>query len=170
MAPRSRPSEDRETSALAAGAQRACQSAQAMTANIAPEAAPVEYKTQPATRGRVTTTVTASGTLSPLKTVQVGSQMQRVAIARAIVTQPKLILADEPTGNLDTRTSDEVHDLLFRINDEHKMTLLVVTHNMDLAWKVPRRIRMEDGQLVDDVRHDPSAAREPPPAGTSRSS
>ena len=114
-----------------------------------------------------------------------GGEQQRVAIARALVMRPRLLLADEPTGNLDTRTSDEVHDLLFRINDEHKMTLLVVTHNMDLAWKVPRRIRMEDGQLVDDVRHDPKAARDTvgnttaggntpstptPPAGTSRSS
>jgi lipoprotein-releasing system ATP-binding protein len=69
--------------------------------------------------------------------------------------RPQLLLADEPTGNLDTRTSDEVHDLLFRLNDEHKMTLLVVTHNMDLARKVPRQIRMEDGKLVDDVRRDP---------------
>ena len=79
-----------------------------------------------------------------------GGEQQRVAIARALVMRPRLLLADEPTGNLDTRTSDEVHDLLFRINDEHKMTLLVVTHNMDLAWKVPRRIRMEDGKLVDE--------------------
>jgi lipoprotein-releasing system ATP-binding protein len=90
-----------------------------------------------------------------------GGEQQRVAIARALVMRPRLLLADEPTGNLDTRTSDEVHDLLFRINDEHKMTLLVVTHNMDLAWKVPRRIRMEDGRLVDDVRHDPKAAQTP---------
>ena len=84
-----------------------------------------------------------------------GGEQQRVAIARALVMRPQLLLADEPTGNLDMRTSDEVHDLLFRLNDEHKMTLLVVTHNMDLARKVPRRIRMEDGRLVDDVRLDP---------------
>jgi len=96
-----------------------------------------------------------------------GGEQQRVAIARALVMRPRLLLADEPTGNLDTRTSDEVHDLLFRLNDEHKMTLLVVTHNMDLAWKVPRRIRMEDGKLVDDTSQDPRLAREPqPPAGT----
>jgi lipoprotein-releasing system ATP-binding protein len=83
-----------------------------------------------------------------------GGEQQRVAIARALVMRPRLLLADEPTGNLDMRTSDEVHDLLFRLNEEHKMTLLVVTHNMDLARKVPRRIRMEDGRLVDDVRLD----------------
>nr|WP_275937561.1 ABC transporter ATP-binding protein [Nannocystis exedens] len=81
-----------------------------------------------------------------------GGEQQRVAIARALVMQPALLLADEPTGNLDTRTSDEVHDLLFRLNDERKMTLLIVTHNMELARQVPRRIRMEDGRLVDDQR------------------
>jgi len=84
-----------------------------------------------------------------------GGEQQRVAIARALVMRPALLLADEPTGNLDTRTSGEVHDLLFRLNDERKMTLLVVTHNMELAWKVPRRIRMEDGRLVDDQRGAP---------------
>jgi energy-coupling factor transporter ATP-binding protein EcfA2 len=97
-----------------------------------------------------------------------GGEQQRVAIARALVMRPRLLLADEPTGNLDTRTSDEVHDLLFRLNDEHKMTLLVVTHNMDLAWKVPRRIRMEDGRLVDDVRPERPATARQRPAGGSR--
>ncbi len=79
-----------------------------------------------------------------------GGEQQRVAIARALVMRPQLLLADEPTGNLDTRTSDEVHELLFRLNREHDLTLLVVTHNMELANRMPRRIRMEDGQLVDD--------------------
>jgi len=81
-----------------------------------------------------------------------GGEQQRVAIARALVMRPKLLLADEPTGNLDTRTSDEVHELLFRLNAEHKMTVLVVTHNMELARQTPRQIRMEDGRLVDDLR------------------
>ena len=81
-----------------------------------------------------------------------GGEQQRVAIARALVMRPALLLADEPTGNLDTRTSDEVHELLFRINAEQKMTLLVVTHNMELARRVPRQIRMADGRLVDDQR------------------
>jgi lipoprotein-releasing system ATP-binding protein len=93
-----------------------------------------------------------------------GGEQQRVAIARALVMRPRLLLADEPTGNLDMRTSDEVHDLLFRLNAEHKMTLLIVTHNMDLASKVPRRIRMEDGRLVDDVRQGPGERE--PKAGT----
>jgi len=88
-----------------------------------------------------------------------GGEQQRVAIARALVMEPKLLLADEPTGNLDTKTSDEVHDLIFRLNEERAMTVLVVTHNMDLARMAPRRIRMSDGRLVDDVRCDPTEAR-----------
>jgi lipoprotein-releasing system ATP-binding protein len=78
-----------------------------------------------------------------------GGEQQRVAIARALVMRPKLLLADEPTGNLDTRTSQEVHELLFRLNEEHRMTMLLVTHNMELARQAPRVIRMADGQLVD---------------------
>ena len=88
-----------------------------------------------------------------------GGEQQRVAIARALVMEPKLLLADEPTGNLDTKTSDEVHDLIFRLNEERAMTVLVVTHNMDLARMAPRRIRMSDGRLVDDTRSDPTEAR-----------
>jgi lipoprotein-releasing system ATP-binding protein len=79
-----------------------------------------------------------------------GGEQQRVAIARALVMRPKLLLADEPTGNLDTKTSDEVHQLLFRLNEEQKITMLVVTHNMDLARKMPRTIRMADGKLIHD--------------------
>ncbi len=79
-----------------------------------------------------------------------GGEQQRVAIARALVMRPKLLLADEPTGNLDTRTSDEVHALLFRLNEEHRITMLVVTHNMDLARQMPRKIRMADGRLIGD--------------------
>jgi lipoprotein-releasing system ATP-binding protein len=88
-----------------------------------------------------------------------GGEQQRVAIARALVMRPKLLLADEPTGNLDTKTSEEVHDLIFRLNEERQMTVLVVTHNMDLARMAPRRIRMEDGRLVDDIRVDESEVR-----------
>ena len=64
--------------------------------------------------------------------------------------QPKLLLADEPTGNLDTKTSQEVHDLLFRLNQEQDLTILVVTHNTELAQQMPRRVRMADGKIVDD--------------------
>jgi len=79
-----------------------------------------------------------------------GGEQQRVAIARALVMQPKLLLADEPTGNLDTEKSEEVHQLLFRLNEEHRTTMLVVTHNMDLARQMPRTVRMADGRLIGD--------------------
>ena len=93
-----------------------------------------------------------------------GGEQQRVAIARALVMRPKLLLADEPTGNLDTRTSQEVHDLLFRLNEEHQTTMLVVTHNMDLARMMPRVIRMADGRLIDGPTSHPNAlASQPEP-------
>ncbi len=79
-----------------------------------------------------------------------GGEQQRVAIARALVMRPRLLLADEPTGNLDTKTSREVHQLLFRLNEEQKITMLIVTHNPELASQVPRRIRMKDGRLIGD--------------------
>ncbi len=78
-----------------------------------------------------------------------GGEQQRVAIARALAQQPQLLLADEPTGNLDTKTSDEVHDLLFRLNEEHNLTMLIVTHNMELAQKMPRIVRMADGRITE---------------------
>ncbi|TPV95573.1 MAG: ABC transporter ATP-binding protein [Myxococcales bacterium FL481] len=87
-----------------------------------------------------------------------GGEQQRVAIARALVMQPKLLLADEPTGNLDTRTSHEVHELLFRLNADHNLSMLVVTHNMELAHQMPRVVRMADG-MVSDV--DSAAAPTP---------
>jgi lipoprotein-releasing system ATP-binding protein len=80
-----------------------------------------------------------------------GGEQQRVAIARALVMRPKLLLADEPTGNLDTRTSEEVHALMFRLNEEHGITMLVVTHNLELAHRFPRVIRMADGRLIGDT-------------------
>jgi lipoprotein-releasing system ATP-binding protein len=86
-----------------------------------------------------------------------GGEQQRVAIARALVMRPKLLLADEPTGNLDTRTSDEVHDLLFRMNEEHAITMLLVTHNMDLARRAPRVLRMVDG-VIAEGEGEPAAA------------
>jgi lipoprotein-releasing system ATP-binding protein len=78
-----------------------------------------------------------------------GGEQQRVAIARALVMQPRLLLADEPTGNLDTRTSAEVHGLLFQLNAEHQLSMLVVTHNMQLAEQMPRVVRMADGRILE---------------------
>ena len=76
-----------------------------------------------------------------------GGEQQRVALARAFVAQPALILADEPTGNLDRETGKMVMDLLFNLQQEHGTTLLLVTHDPDLAQRCSRTILMEDGQL-----------------------
>jgi lipoprotein-releasing system ATP-binding protein len=82
-----------------------------------------------------------------------GGEQQRVAIARALALDPKLVLADEPTGNLDTGTSDAIHDLFFQIKEEHGTTIVVVTHNPGFAESMPRVVRMVDGCVVhDDVR------------------
>src|SRR5687767_8330555 len=85
-----------------------------------------------------------------------GGEQQRVAIARALALDPKLVLADEPTGNLDTATSDAIHDLFFQINREHGTTIIVVTHNPAFAERMPRVVRMKDGRVDhDDVRPMP---------------
>ncbi|MCA9684825.1 MAG: ABC transporter ATP-binding protein [Myxococcales bacterium] len=85
-----------------------------------------------------------------------GGEQQRVAIARALAMHPRLLLADEPTGNLDTKTSAEVHELLFRLNEEHDLTMLVVTHNMELAQQMPRVVRMADGRILEqDAEQEP---------------
>lgn len=80
-----------------------------------------------------------------------GGQQQRVAIARALVNQPKLILADEPTGNLDSETSHEVMKLFAELNREEGITLVLVTHEMDIAAFAHRRIRFLDGRVVEDT-------------------
>jgi lipoprotein-releasing system ATP-binding protein len=77
-----------------------------------------------------------------------GGEQQRVAIARALVLSPRLLLADEPTGNLDMKTSDEVHDLLAEIHRSKGVTLMIVTHNERLAAGMDRTIRMVDGRIV----------------------
>jgi len=74
-----------------------------------------------------------------------GGEQQRVALARAMVMEPSLLLADEPTGNLDRRTGEEIHDLFIDLNRERGSTLLVVTHNPELAALMPRCLRMLDG-------------------------
>jgi ABC-type lipoprotein export system ATPase subunit len=78
-----------------------------------------------------------------------GGQQQRVAIARALVSQPALLLADEPTGNLDSHTSQEILALLQSLNQQG-LTLIVVTHNADVAEVAKRRVVFKDGQIVED--------------------
>ena len=76
-----------------------------------------------------------------------GGERQRVAVARAIASNPELVFADEPTGNLDTKTGEAVADLLFRICDERGATLLLVTHDRELAKRASRTVEMRDGHL-----------------------
>ena len=81
-----------------------------------------------------------------------GGEQQRVALARALVMEPKLILADEPTGNLDSKTSDAMNDLFFDLNRRRGTTFLVVTHSRDLAAQMPRVVTMRDGRIESDER------------------
>lgn len=76
-----------------------------------------------------------------------GGEQQRVAVARAVVLQPKLILADEPTGSLDLRIGEEVQDLLFHLNQKEGVSLIIATHNREFAQKIGRQTELQDGRL-----------------------
>ncbi|MAT17412.1 MAG: ABC transporter ATP-binding protein [Leifsonia sp.] len=80
-----------------------------------------------------------------------GGQKQRAVIARALVNDPRIVFADEPTGNLDSVTGAVVEDLLFNLNREHGITLIIVTHDEELAARCDRQLRIRDGLLVDDT-------------------
>jgi lipoprotein-releasing system ATP-binding protein len=77
-----------------------------------------------------------------------GGEQQRVAVARAVILKPRLLLADEPTGSLDLRIGEEVQDLLFRLNEESRIALVVATHNREFAAKIGRRAELRAGQIV----------------------
>ena len=81
-----------------------------------------------------------------------GGEQQRVALARALLMQPKLVLADEPTGNLDSQTSNSVQSLIFDLNRRHGITFLIVTHSRDFAAMMPRQVSMKDGRIDSDER------------------
>ncbi len=92
-----------------------------------------------------------------------GGQQQRVAIARALVTQPSIVLADEPTGNLDTESSREIMGVLDNLNRQDGMTVIVVTHEPDIAAYASRQLVVKDGEIVSDRRTAPVSSH---PVGT----
>jgi len=79
-----------------------------------------------------------------------GGEQQRVAVARALAARPDIVLADEPSGNLDDRTSEELHRLLWSIRDEHGQAFVIVTHDEHLADRADRKLRMHDGRLHEE--------------------
>ncbi len=79
-----------------------------------------------------------------------GGQQQRTSIGRALITRPAIILADEPTGNLDSKSSDEIVELLKKSNRNYKQTIIMITHNMEIAKCADRMIQIEDGKIVEE--------------------
>lgn len=90
-----------------------------------------------------------------------GGQKQRLAIARAIVNKPKLIFADEPTGNLDSATGDIIIDLLFQLNKERGITVVIVTHDQELADKCDMQIHMKDGEITNIINNKAAKTSKP---------
>lgn len=112
---------------------------------------------------RVLTTVGLSDKLASRPNELSGGQIQRVAIARALVTNPRLILADEPTGNLDSKTGDEIMHLFTKLNSDGH-TIIMVTHEHDLAAHAKRVVSLHDGKISDDVQQKPHHHDIPSPA------
>lgn len=97
------------------------------------------------------TAVGLEGRLSHKPAQLSGGEQQRVAVARALVNQPRVILADEPSGNLDPQTSEPLHDLFFRVSQRENVAMILVTHNLELAGRADRVLRLIDGRLVSAV-------------------
>ena len=93
-----------------------------------------------------------------------GGEQQRVALARALVLEPKMLLADEPSGNLDSRTSEQIHALFFKVNEERRTTIVIVTHNPALAANMPRVVTLRDGRVEKDEQQKASSYRSSVPA------
>jgi lipoprotein-releasing system ATP-binding protein len=81
-----------------------------------------------------------------------GGEQQRVAVARALINSPTVVLADEPSGNLDTANARDLHDLFFKLRDEYNQTFIIVTHNEELGSMANRKLHMRDGLIVDDIK------------------
>jgi putative ABC transport system ATP-binding protein len=89
-----------------------------------------------------------------------GGEQQRLAIARALMGEPRLLLADEPTGNLDSTTGAEILALLLDLRDRHRMTVLLATHDPQIASQADRLVRLRDGRVIDDVEVPAASSRE----------
>lgn len=98
-----------------------------------------------------------------------GGEKQRVAIARSLINRPKLLLADEPTGNLDSKTEQEILQIFRKLNDEHRITIIVVTHDTEVAHEADRVIHMKDGLIANDEVKQRTTSRLPPPIATGSS-
>ncbi len=98
-------------------------------------------------------TLNLNGRVNHLPNELSGGQQQRVSIGRALINSPAIILADEPTGNLDSKASDEIVKLLKETNEKYKQTVIIITHDLSIAAKAKRVITIEDGKIIKDERN-----------------
>ena len=92
-----------------------------------------------------------------------GGENQRVAVARALINHPSVVLADEPSGSLDSKNKEELHQLFFRLRDEMGQTFVIVTHDEHLASITDRTVHMQDGLILQQTALQPSLSEEPTP-------